>query len=489
MEKVEITEQLERLAAQNDSLNDECESLKIELASAEQTSAELGEFKTRLETGLDKATEELSQLQSVLSTGQNELQKKEAKLQEALADLGAANDSIAERDRQLVKAASETDVNEALQQRLSQLEQEKTAAESATKTAQDVATELQARIDESETQLVGNQANIQQLSEKLELAEVEQAELLDSVQSLTNQLDQLRMDKDEQRRGQEQDSSELAEQREKIEALETALASSMTEQETARKENATIKGELAELNSTQEQLASERQKYQLDQQNALDELEQLRALVAEQDKKIAWQLQLENQLRDEAVELIQERDQLAREREGLTVTQTDQIGDADVVEQLQLVIEERDQYRLKRRELRKKYKFLYEKFETAKERLQSRKQQVALAQHHLKQAIEENAKLSSRLKEMDVRNPDEVALLQNEIERLREILQVSEDRFKEFGVRYRKDRLKFKQYKTRVMEYKALIEAYHRVTKLTPAMVSQKDSLPQPPKAQSAMLN
>ena len=236
-------------------------------------------------------------------------------------------------------------------------------------------------------------------------------------------------------------------------------------------------------------MASERQKYQLDQQNALDELEQLRALVAEQDKKIAWQLQLENQLRDEAVELIQERDQLAREREGLTVTQTDQIGDADVVEQLQLVIEERDQYRLKRRELRKKYKFLYEKFETAKERLQSRKQQVALAQHHLKQAIEENAKLSSRLKEMDVRNPDEVALLQNEIERLREILQVSEDRFKEFGVRYRKDRLKYKQYKTRVMEYKALIEAYHRVTKLTPAMVSQKDSLPQPPKAQSAMLN
>ena len=157
-------------------------------------------------------------------------------------------------------------------------------------------------------------------------------------------------------------------------------------------------------------------------------------------------------LSEQIAKLNKERDSM------LEATRHQESVGQEMAEELQATIETRDNYRQKRQELKKKYKALFRKWESSKTGLVDAQGQFHELQQRLEEVEKENEKLNLRL-----------------FENLQQ-LRVGEDQFREFGIKYRKMRLRYKRYKSRMLEYKLLLEAYCRVTGLTPTMIAKCDS-------------
>ena len=158
----------------------------------------------------------------------------------------------------------------------------------------------------------------------------------------------------------------------------------------------------------------------------------------------------------------------------------------EVAKELQAAIEDRDSYRLQRHELKKKYKLLFKRWESAKSGLQDGQRQHSELQLKLEHAKKVNGKLNSLLEESKARlaagesvgsgNTQEVESLRLEIERLRNGILSNEKQFKEFNLKFRKTHLKYKHYKAKMRECKILLEAYCRVTGIAPSKIAKQVS-------------
>ena len=315
------------------------------------------------------------------------------------------------------------------------------SAEKSTKELQKSHARSESRVKQSEAELEAARIELEQSVSELEKVNrlvVERDQRLEKAEAETKESLRLR--------------AQVAESFEKIELLTTELEGSRDESSRLHNSIVTKEEEIAKLKTVNQQLTGENERLGQEHQTELEQLEDLRDSVAQQRGQLAANEKEQARLLEQIAELNKERDDM------LKATRHQESVEQDMAEELQATIETRDRYRQRRRELKKKYKVLFRKWESSKTGLVDAQGQFYELQQRLKEIEKENEKLN-------------LCLFEN-LQQLR----IGEDQFRGFGIKYRKIRLRYKRYKSRMLEYKLLLEAYCRVTGLTPTMIAKRDS-------------
>ena len=315
------------------------------------------------------------------------------------------------------------------------------SAEESTKELQKSHARSESRVKQSEAELEAARIELEQAVSELEKVNrliVERDQRLEKAEAETKESLRLR--------------EQVAESFEKIELLTTELEGSRDESSRLHNSIVAKEEEIAKLKTVNQQLTGENERLDQEHQTDLEQLDGLRDSVAQQRGQLAANETEQVRLSEQIAELNKEREDM------LKATRHQESVEQDMAEELQATIETRDSYRQRRRELKKKYKVLFRKWEISKTGLLDAQGQFCEFQQRLEKAEKENEKLN--------------LLLNESIQQLR----TGEDQFREFGVKYRKIRLRYKRYKSRMLKYKLLLEAYCRVTGLTPTMIAKRDS-------------
>ena len=435
-----LAQQLETSQAEQSGLQDSIVTLKDEIVTLKSDNRSLIAENERLGQDQQKSLAESASLQEALAR----------QLETSQAEQSILQNSILELKDEIVKLKSKNRSLAAKNEQSKILRVELSGLEGSILGLKDEITEL--KTDKQSQRINGWKSQGEQSGLQDSIVTLKVAQLKSDNQSLTAK--NKRLDQDRQENLKESASLQ--------ESLALELKIAQGEQSGLQDSIVTLKEEIATLKSDNQSLTAENERLDQDQQRSLAESASLQESLAQQQDKLEANEIQHNSLLEQLAELNREREELN------DATQPTEPANPDLEKQLQAAIESRDSYRLRRRELRKKYKVLFQRWEQAKSGVLDGQQQLSELQIQLQHAEKENGKL----------NPlrEEIKSLHLEVERLREGRQSHEDHFKDFGIKFRKTRMKYKRYKSRMHEYKILLEAYHRVTGLTPAIIVQRDS-------------